>query len=129
MKLPFFRQIAWYLVFTMFIVGIAPGVEAGMAPSDVINSTINRTQDIGAIQKVIESKLIRERLEKLGDRADEVKSRLERLNDQQLHRLAQNLDNVKVAGDSGLGLIIALLVIAILVVILLHLTGHKVIVK
>ena len=104
MKLPFFRQIAWYLVFTMFIVGIAPGVEAGMAPSDVINSTINRTQDIGAIQKVIESKLIRERLEKLGYRADEVKSRLERLNDQQLHRLAQNLDNVKVAGDSGLGI-------------------------
>ena len=113
----------------MFIVGIAPGVEAGMAPSDVINSTINRTQDIGAIQKVIESKLIRERLEKLGYRADEVKSRLERLNDQQLHRLAQNLDNVKVAGDSGLGIVIVLLVIAILVVLLLQLTGHKVIVK
>ena len=129
MKLPFFRQIAWYLVFTMFIVGIAPGVDAGMAPSDVINSTINRTQDIGAIQKVIESKLIRERLEKLGYRADEVKSRLERLNDQQLHRLAQNLDNVKVAGDSGLGIVIVLLVIAILVVLLLQLTGHKVIVK
>jgi len=55
--------------------------------------------------------------------------RLERLNDQQLHQLAQNIDNVKVAGDSGLGIVIGLLVIAILVVLLLQLTGHKVIVK
>jgi predicted PurR-regulated permease PerM len=129
LKQPYFRQIAWYLVITMFIVGIAPGVQAGIAPSDVINSTINHTQDIDAIRKVIESKLIQERLEKLGYTADEVKSRLEQLNDQQFHQLAQNLDNVKVAGDSGLGIVIALLVIAILVVLLLQLTGHKVIVK
>lgn len=113
----------------MFIVGIAPGVEAGMAPSDIINSSINRTQDIDTIQKVIESKLIRERLEKLGYRGDEIQSRLERLSDQQLHQLAQNLDDLKVAGDSGLGIVIGLLVIAILVVFLLQLTGHKVIVK
>jgi CHASE3 domain sensor protein len=128
-KLPYFKQIAWYLVFTMFIVGIAPGVEAGMAPSDVTNQTISRGQDIDNVQKIIESKLIRERLEKLGYTADEVRSRLERLNDQQLHQLAQNLDNVKVAGDGGLGIVIGLLVVAILVVVLLQLTGHKVIVK
>ena len=129
MKIPFFKQIAWYLVIAMFIVGIAPGVEAGMAPSDLINSTLTRAQDIETVQKVIESKLIGERLEKLGYTADEVKARLERLSDQQVHQLAQNLDNVKVAGDSGLGIIIGLLVIAILVVLLLQLTGHKVIVK
>jgi CHASE3 domain sensor protein len=128
-KLPYFKQITWYLVFTMFIVGIAPGVEAGMAPSDVTNQAISRGQDIDAVQKVIESKLIRERLEKLGYTADEVKLRLERLNNQQLHQLAQNLDNVKVAGDSGLGIVVVLLVIAILVVVLMQLTGHKVIVK
>jgi hypothetical protein len=128
-KLPYFKQITWYLVFTMFIVGIAPGVEAGMAPSDVTNQAISRGQDIDTVQKVIESKLIRERLEKLGYTADEVKLRLERLNNQQLHQLAQNLDNVKVAGDSGLGIVVVLLVIAILVVVLMQLTGHKVIVK
>jgi hypothetical protein len=129
LKLPFFKKIAWCLVFTMFIVGIAPGVEAGMVPSDVINQTMSRAEDIDTIQKVIESKLIRERLEKLGFTADEVQLRLERLNDQQLHQLAQSLDDVKVAGDGGLGIIIGLLVIAILVVLLLQLTGHKVIIK
>src|SRR5574340_280856 len=117
MKSLFFRHIAWYLVFSMFIVGIAPGVEAGMAPSDVMNTTVNRLQDIDSIQKVIESKMIRERLQKLGYTAAEVQSRLERLSDQQLHQLAQNLDSMKVAGDDGLGIIIALLIIAILVVL------------
>ena len=74
MKLPFFRQITWYLVFTMLIVGIAPGVEAGMAPSDVLmNTAVNRLQDIDTVQKVIESKLVQERLQKLGYTADEVK--------------------------------------------------------
>ena len=121
--------MVWCMVFTMFILGIAPRVEAGMAPSEVINSAINRAQDMDTIQRLIESKLVRERLEKLGFTADEVKSRLERLSDQQLHELAQDLDNIKVAGNDGLGIVIAILVIGILVVILLHLTGHKVIVK
>ena len=39
-----------------------------------------------------------------------------------------NLDEIKTGGD-GLGVIIALLVIAILVVVLIQLSGHKVIVK
>ena len=129
MKGAFFRQVAWYMVFTMFIVGIVPRVEAGMAPSEVVNSAISRAQDMDSVQRLIESKMVRERLEKLGFTADEIKSRLERLSDQQLHELAQDLDNIKVAGDDGLGIVIALLVIAILVVLLLHLTGHKVIVK
>ena len=129
MRTTFIKQIAWCLVFTMLILGIAQGVEAGIVPSELINSKVNRTQDIDTIQKVIESKLVQERLEKLGYSSDEVRARLERLDDQQLHRLAQNLDSLKVAGDSGLGIVIALLVIAILVVLLLQLTGHKVIVK
>ena len=129
MKIPFFRQMVWCMVFTMFILGIVPRVEAGIAPSEVINSAINRAQDMDNVQRVIESKMVRERLEKLGFTADEVKSRLERLSDQQLHELAQDLDNIKVAGNDGLGIVIALLVIAILIVLFLQLTGHKVIVK
>jgi hypothetical protein len=50
------------------------------------------------------------------------------MTDAQIHQLATNLDEVRVGGD-GLGVVIALLVIAILVVVLLQLTGHKVIVK
>jgi len=113
----------------MLVLGIAPGVEAGLVPSELINPASDRVQDMSSIQKTIESKMVRERLEKLGFTANEVKSRLERLSDQQLHQLALNLDDLQVAGDDGLGIIVVLLVIAILVVLLLQLTGHKVIIR
>jgi len=129
LRKPFFRQVAWCLVFAMFIVAIAPRVEAGIAPSEVFNPSLERVQALDKIQKTIEAKLVRERLEKLGYTTAEVQARLERLSDQQLHELALNLDSLKVAGSDGLGIIVALLVIAILVVILLQVTGHKVIVK
>jgi hypothetical protein len=129
MSVPFMKQISWYLVVAMFIIGIAPKVEAGFSPSEVIAlSKADRAADIEKIQQVIETKMIRERLEKLGLSQDEINSRLAQLSDQQVHKLALQLDDLNVGGDA-LGVIIALLVIAILVVLLLQLTGHKVIVK
>ena len=104
-------------------------VEAGFSPTELMNPTLERAHDLDKVQKAIESKMIRERLEKLGYRAEEITSRLGHLSDQQLHQLALNLDNVKVAGDDGLGIILVLLVIAVLVVVLIQLTGHKVIVR
>lgn len=73
--------------------------------------------------------MVKERIANLGFTHDEIQSRLSDLNDQQLHKLALQLDSLKVGGDDGLGIIIALLIIAILVVLLIRLTGHKVIIK
>jgi hypothetical protein len=83
----------------MFILGIAPRVDAGLSSSELIaQPEFNRSTDI-----------------------------LNQLTEEQLHRFASTLDELKVGGD-GLGIVIALLVIAILVVILLQLTDHKIIV-
>ncbi|MCK5512370.1 MAG: PA2779 family protein [Thermodesulfovibrionia bacterium] len=122
------KYITWFLVITMFLIGIAPRVDAGLSPSEVIAvSQTDRTSDLQKIQEFLEMKLVRERLEKLGFTPDEIQSKLNQLSDQQIHYFAQNLDDLQVGGD-GLGIIIALLVIAILVVLLFQLTGHKVIV-
>ncbi|MDO8746262.1 MAG: hypothetical protein Q7J70_01200, partial [Thermodesulfovibrionales bacterium] len=59
---------------------------------------------------------------------EEINSRLAQLNDQQIHNLALQVDEIKVGGDGGLGIVIALLVIAILVVLFIQLTGHRVVV-
>ena len=128
MSVPFFRQITWYLVAAMFMIGIAPKTEAGFSPSTMRDAGSNREADLTKVRQIIETKMVRERLEQLGFAQDEIMSRLSRLSDQQLHQVAQNLDDIKVGGDA-LGVIIALLVIAILVVLLLQLTGHRVIVK
>ena len=129
MSIPLLRGITWYLVVAMFLIGITPKVEAGLSPSEVILDGQNdRNHDIAKIQGIIELKMIKDRLEKLGFTTDEVNSRLDRLSDQQVHQLALQLDDVKIGGD-GLGVVIALLVIAILVVLLIQLTGHRVIIK
>jgi len=122
------KPIAWYLVFAVLLISIVPRVEAGFVPSDLTAlSGIDRTKDLGKIQQILETKMVQQRLEQLGFTKDEISSRLSQLSDQQIHQLALQLDQLKVGGD-GLGVVIALLVIAILVVLLLHLTGHRVIV-
>jgi hypothetical protein len=129
MRIPMMKQMAWYLAIAMFIIGVAPKAEAGFSPSGAIGlSTSNRSADLANIQKVIEQKMIRDRLEKYGLTDDEINGRLAQLNDQQVHNLALNLDQLKAGGD-GLEVVIVLLVIAILVVVLIQLTGHKVIIK
>jgi len=129
MNIPLLRGITWYLVVAMFILGITPRVEAGFSPSQVMqDAQIDRNYDIAKIQTIIETKMIKDRLEKLGFSNEEVRSRLDRLSNQQVHQLALQLDDIKIGGD-GLGVIIALLVIAILVVVLIQLTGHRVMIK
>lgn len=129
MRIPFFRQISWYLVVAMFIVGIVPRLEGAMAPSTVIAaSSIDRAADIDQIQRVLEMKVVKERMEKLGLSSEEIRARFDRLSDQQIHQLARQIDDLKIGSDEALGVIIALLVIAILVIIILQLTGRKVIV-
>jgi hypothetical protein len=125
---PFAKGISWYLVFAIFIIAIVPRVEAGFIPSAPISlPETDRNIDLSKIQKVLETKMIKERLENLGFTQEEIKNRLEQLSDQQIHQLALKLDELKVGGD-GLGVVIALLVIVILVIVILQLTGHKVIV-
>jgi hypothetical protein len=129
MNMPFLKQISWYLVFAMFIIGIAPRVDAGMSPSEIIaSSPLDRVADLEKIQKALEMKVIRERLEKFGFTGDEINARLGSLSDSQIHQLARQIDDLKVGGDSALGVIIALLVIALLIVVILQFTGRRVVV-
>ena len=116
------------MIAVMFVLGFVPRVEAGFVASQGSPGSQNRAEDLGAIQKALEMRMVSETMEKFGLTKAEVKSRLDGMTDAQIHQLATNLDEVRVGGD-GLGVVIALLVIAILVVLLLQLTGHKVIVK
>ena len=128
MRIPFMKQVAWYLVFAMFIIGIVPRVEAGFAPSEIVAlAKVDRATDLEKVQKVLETKIIKERLKKLGLTQEEISHRFSQLSNQQIHQLALQLDDLKVGGD-GLGVVIAILVIAILVVILIQLSGHRVVI-
>jgi hypothetical protein len=128
-SIPFMKSIAAYLACAIFIIGIAPRVDASFAPSGILHQVhSDRTADLATLQKAIEQKMVKERLANLGLTSDEIQTRLGQLSDQQLHNVARQLDDLKVGGD-GIGFVVGILVIAILVVILIQLTGHRVIVK
>ncbi len=120
------RYMIWYLAFAMFAIGIVPRAEAGLAGSEPLAaSATDRAADAQRIQALLESKLVRQRLLDLGYTVEEVSAKLGEISDQQLHTLAMSLDSLRTGGD-GVGLVIALLVVAILVVILIQLTGHHI---
>ena len=125
----FVQAVTWYMVAVMIVFGFVPRVEAGFIASQASQESQNRVEDLGAIQKSLEMRMVSETLEKFGMTKAEVKSRLDGMTDAQIHQLATNLDEVRVAGDSGLGIVVALLIIAILVIVIIQLTGHKVIVQ
>jgi hypothetical protein len=110
-------------LYAMFLPSSAP--ETGQNPS----ALSSREQNIQNIQKTLESKILQQRLKDLGLSAEQISNRIGRLTDEQLHQISSKIDAIQTGGgDDPLGFIIALLVIAILVVVLLQISGHKVII-
>ncbi|HXZ35432.1 MAG TPA: PA2779 family protein [Thermodesulfobacteriota bacterium] len=123
------KTLVWYLVGAMFVIGVTPKCFAGFSPSEVMAlSQTERPQDLLKLQKFLETKMVRERLMDLGFIPEEVQMKLGNLSDQQIHQMALHLDEMKVAGD-GVGIFIAVFLIAVLVVLIIYATGHKIVFK
>ena len=130
MKKTFMKHVTWYLVVAMFVIGITPRVYAGFSASEVVGfSPVDRASDLGKIQNAIETKMIGERLRQIGLTPDEIQKKLSQLGDQQIHQLAQQLDELRVGGDSGwvaFGIVMGLAAIAVLVI---YLSGHEIVIR
>ena len=103
---------------------------AAFVPSDAALSApaFDREADMAKMKTYLERKVVAQRLSDWGLGPEEIASRLGQLSDAQIHQAVAQLDSVQPGGDSGLGVIVGLLVIAILVVVLLQLTGHRVVI-
>jgi hypothetical protein len=129
MKKKMAKWVTWYMVAVMFLIGVTPRVDAAFSPSEgLLLLQSDRQSDIQKIQKVLEVKMVGERLKAFGFAQDEIQARLKQLNDQQIHQMAQKLDELNVGGDGG-EVVIAILLIAILVVLIIYLSGHRVVIK
>jgi hypothetical protein len=124
------QYVTWYLVAAMLVIGMTPKVQAGFSPSETIGlAAAERSSDLQRIQKFLEVKMVGERLKVYGFTPEEIQARLNSLTDQQIHQIALKIDDWKVGGDSGLGIIVAVLLIFILVVLIIQLTGYRIVVK
>jgi len=129
MKRKLTKWVTWYMVVVMFLIGITPRVYAGFSPSEgVLLSVTNRTADLQKVQKVLESKMVRERLRQLGFTEEGIQNRLKQLSDEQIHTLALKLDELTVGGDTGVAILLILLV-AVIVVQALYIMGYRIILK
>jgi hypothetical protein len=129
------RAMIWMLVVTTSTMGIWPPDVMSMLvpalPTELASSADPaqpaRIADIQKIQNLLESKVVRQRLEDFGISPEEINTKLAGLPDDQLHQFATEVDAIIPGGD-GLGIVIALLVIAILAVILVYLLNHRIVI-
>jgi hypothetical protein len=77
-------------------------------------------EELSNIQRVLEAKMVRQRLADLGLSADEIAAKLNRLSDVQIHQIATQLESVIPGGFHGLDdvLHLALTVLLIVVIVL-----------
>lgn len=126
------RAMIWLLVITTLAMGLYPPETVAMLvpalPAAAESSSdSHRMADLQKIQTVLESKVVRQRLEDFGLSQEEINARLAALSDDQLHQFATDVDAIIPAGD-GLGIVVVLLVIAILAVILVYLLNHRIVI-
>jgi len=122
------KYLLWYLIGAMFVIGITPRAFAGFSPSEATSLAFDRPSDLEKIQKVLEMKMVREKLKEFGFTTHEVEKRLSELSDDQIHQIALQIDELKVGGD-GWAVAFLFLLIAILIVLVIYVTGHRVVVK
>ncbi len=118
------KCLVCYLAAALFVLGIAPRLDAAFAPSEALGlSAATRAGDMEKVRSFLENKLVSQRLRDLGFTPQEAMARMSEMSDGQIHSLALKLDQVKAGGE--LGAIIAVLVIIVLVLLILRLAGHR----
>jgi hypothetical protein len=114
------RSIAFSLMLSVtYTTTLQVAAQASLVPANVAvsQSQYNRAADMASIQKSLESKLIRKKLQSLGLSEQEIRTRLDRLSDQEVHQLASQIHSVQPAGDA----IVYILVIVVLVLLAIYL--------
>ena len=130
MKSSWMKMISCYLVVAMFVLGITPRLYAGFSPSEAVSIlTFDRSSDLEKIRKVLEMKMVRERLKNFGFTPNEIEKKLSQLEDQQIHQLALSLDDLKVGSDGWAWVVVILVLIAIGVIVYFYITGHRVVIE
>jgi len=87
---------------------------AMLAPAQHAASTDARAADMKKIQTTLELKIVRERLKGLGLTDREIESRLAKLSDREVHKLAKDIDTLSAGGDLG-GVLILVIVVLLIV--------------
>jgi hypothetical protein len=113
------KRTSVLLIFVLSLISLVPRVEAAFIPSSDSRNGLMRNQDIQTIQKALENKIVKQRLQDLGFSEEEIQERLNQLSDEEVHSLAMQIDSLSQGGI--LGVVIAVLIIVVLVLVIMKL--------
>jgi hypothetical protein len=122
--------LACYLVAATALLGAFPREgAAALVPTALAaaEQAPGRAEDLARLQSLLERKVVAQRLADLGLSAEEIRARLNALDDARLHELAERMDGLLPAGDAG-AVVVALLVVVLLVVLIFYLMDRKIII-
>ncbi|MEK6599039.1 MAG: PA2779 family protein [Deltaproteobacteria bacterium] len=123
-----FKTVALYLAFVFLLIGSVPRNSWAYFVESQQALSFSREADINKIQRVLESKMVSQRLSEFGLSMNEINSKLTKLSDADVHQFASQMDSLMPGGDAGVTIIL-LLVITILTLVIIQMTGHKIVIK
>lgn len=127
-KMPWAPRLALLLALALAMAATVSKAEAAFVDSQESLTQAMIQHDAAAVQRVLQNKMVSQRLEALGYSPAEVQSRLAQLSDQDRHALATQIDNLAPAGD-GVGLVIGVLLIILLIILIIKLLDKRVVVS
>jgi tetrahydromethanopterin S-methyltransferase subunit G len=95
------------------------GAQAAVAPSRS-RAESQRERSVERVRRLLREERVAKRLAAMGMKRGEIEKRLERMNDAQIQRLADRLEDLAV-GRSAAGIVVGLLIIAALVLLIIFL--------
>jgi hypothetical protein len=122
-----FKLLSIYLVVAIVLITTPAQGWAMFIPSQTAG--IARQADMASIQKTLESTIVKQRLMDYGLSSEEAMARINKLSDEQVHQFASQLDSLQAGADDGVDALVFLVVVAILVILILEITGHHVILR
>ena len=97
--------------------------QASIAASKMINSKINGSSTRGIdekkIRRMLENKILSERLKSYGISDDQIFSKIESMSDDQVHQLASLSDRIPAGGDAGVAALIVIVTFAVAIIVVL----------
>lgn len=102
---------------------ISKSAEAAIVNSKILSSRTSsaesREVSLTKIRKMLENKLVAEKLRSHGLSPDEVNAKLDKMGDAQIHQLAALSDKITAGGDGGVAIAIVALVIVVIFILVL----------
>jgi hypothetical protein len=102
---------------------ISKSAEGAIVNSQILSSgkgsTESREVSLTKIRKMLENKLVAEKLRSHGLSPEEVNAKLDKMGDAQIHQLSALSDKITAGGDGGVAIAIVALVIVVIFILVL----------